>query len=122
MQKMPGTDDASLKRDFEDIVNSAQIKALENNFSLEAVSSLFTASQQEQTKVQFQCTCTRESVWEFLKTQHKDEIQDVKKQGYSIGCKMCNEMYKFSEAELVDLLKEKSNPKPKPKPELGQLE
>jgi redox-regulated HSP33 family molecular chaperone len=118
MQKMPGTDDASLKRDFEDIVNSAQIKALENNFSLEAVSSLFTTSQQEQTEVQFQCTCTRESVWEFLKTQHKDEIQDVKKQGYSIGCKMCNEMYKFSEKELVDLLKEKSKPKPK----LGVLE
>jgi redox-regulated HSP33 family molecular chaperone len=86
-------------------MTSPQLKTLEEDFSYEGVRELFPGTQSELSTVQFQCTCSRESVWEFVKKSPVEELEKMKEVGQGVNCHMCNESYYFSATELSKLLK-----------------
>jgi redox-regulated HSP33 family molecular chaperone len=86
-------------------MSSPQLKTLEDDFSFEGVRELFPDTQSELSTVQFQCTCSRESVWEFVKQSPLEELKKMKEVGQGVNCNMCNESYYFSAMELNSLLK-----------------
>lgn len=57
--------------------------------------------------VQFQCTCSRERMFEALSTIVKDEVQAMihEDHGTEITCHFCNTSYHFGEDELNSILK-----------------
>jgi len=110
VQVMPGADDEVIDHLEEKINNLPAISSLirEGNTPEQILNQLFENDVKilEKMPVEFRCRCSKERIANAIIGLGKEEIQNMIEEdhGAEANCHFCNETYKFTEEELVELL------------------
>lgn len=110
IQVMPGAGDEIINQLEEQIKNFPSISSLigEGYSPEEILNKLFPHEDvkiHEKMPIKFQCQCSKERLGRAIKGLGNDEIQSMidEDHGAEARCHFCNEVYHFSESELIEL-------------------
>ena len=115
IQLLPGADDAVITAIEQGIAKvGAVTAALDQGISalelLRQVLSGFELEVLESAPVEYRCCCTRDRVSRALISMGREELEDMieEQHGAELTCQFCDRVYKYSEEDLRQLLRDAS--------------